>query len=173
MLVSTEKLTKQYGELTALNECSLQIQSGTVFGLLGPNGAGKTTLLRLLLGFLFPTHGSASINGYDCHRESKKARGCLTYLPGDAQLFGAMKGRKVLKFFSQVRIHIANHNQTDISAAAHAFKSSCAAMGTEKMTRYCDKLENLPSFDEKEAKDLMANLEDEYRIVIKALKSQV
>lgn len=102
-LVKTERLTKTFGEFTALQECDLEIYRGQVFGLLGPNGAGKTTLLRLVLGFLFPTSGRVSIGGYDSHSQTVDAHRKLSYLPADAQLFGAMKGRKVLKFFSQIR----------------------------------------------------------------------
>ena len=102
-LVKTEQLSKVFGEFTALHSCDLEIEYGNVFGLLGPNGAGKTTLLRLILGFLFPTRGKSSIAGFDSHLQTVEAHGKLSYLPADAQLFGAMKGRKVLKFFSQVR----------------------------------------------------------------------
>lgn len=103
MLVKTEKLSKKFGSFTALQSCDLEIEAGLVFGLLGPNGAGKTTLLRTMLGFLFPTQGRCEIAGYDCHLQTVEAHKKLSYLPGDAQLFGAMKGRKILKFFSQVR----------------------------------------------------------------------
>lgn len=103
MLVRTENLTKTFGEFKALRDCSLEIEPGIVFGLLGPNGAGKTTLLRLILGFMFPTRGSATVDGFDCHSQSVEAHTRLTYLPGDAQLFGSMKGKKVLKFFARLR----------------------------------------------------------------------
>jgi len=69
-VVETIELTKRYGRLTALNDCSLRVHAGEVFGLLGPNGAGKTTLLRLLLGYLRPTSGRASVVGHDCFRHA-------------------------------------------------------------------------------------------------------
>lgn len=103
VLVRTKNLSKNFGEFRALRDCSLEIEPGIVFGLLGPNGAGKTTLLRLILGFMFPTNGSASVDGFDCHSQSVDAHSRLTYLPGDAQLFGSMKGKKVLKFFARLR----------------------------------------------------------------------
>ncbi len=103
MLVRTKNLSKTFGEFKALRDCSLEIEPGIVFGLLGPNGAGKTTLLRLVLGFMYPTHGSATVDGFDCHSQSVEAHSRLTYLPGDAQLFGSMKGKKVLKFFARLR----------------------------------------------------------------------
>ena len=103
MLLETHCLTKRYRELTALNECTLSVKSGEIFGLLGPNGAGKTTLLRLLLGFLKPTSGTATIAGLDCRTQSLDVRRQVAYLPGDARLFRQMRGRDVLAFFADVR----------------------------------------------------------------------
>lgn len=74
-----------------------------MFGLLGPNGAGKTTLLRLLLGYIQPTSGRATIGGLDCQRQSVAARQLVSYLPGEARLYRGMRGRDVLRFFAQVR----------------------------------------------------------------------
>ena len=56
-LVQTNALTKRFGKFTALDQCTLEIPQGEVFGLLGPNGAGKSTLIRLLLGLYNPTSG--------------------------------------------------------------------------------------------------------------------
>jgi len=103
MLVETFHLTKRYGPFTALDDCSLQIDAGEVFGLLGPNGAGKTTLLRLLMGFLRPTSGRASIAGLDCWRQSVGVHRHTAYLPGDVHLFPRLRGRAVLDFFVGMR----------------------------------------------------------------------
>jgi len=103
MFIETRQLTKRYGSITALEDCTLGIRRGEVFGLLGPNGAGKTTLLRLLLGYLTPTSGGATIDGLDCHHQSVQVRQRTSYLPGEARLFRQMRGRKVLKFFAEVR----------------------------------------------------------------------
>jgi ABC-2 type transport system ATP-binding protein len=86
-----------------LDNCSLGVESGEVFGLLGPNGAGKTTLLRLLLALLHPTSGSARIAGLDCFRDSVRVRRSVSYLPGEARLFRQMRGRDVLRFFAEIR----------------------------------------------------------------------
>jgi ABC-2 type transport system ATP-binding protein len=103
MLVETQALTKRYRALTALDACTMGVDHGEVFGLLGPNGAGKTTLIRLLLGYLKPTSGSATINGLDCHAESVAVRRVVSYLPGEPRLFRQMRGRDVLKFFAEIR----------------------------------------------------------------------
>ena len=103
MLVATHGLTKRYGDFTALDDCSLGVPAGETFGLLGPNGAGKTTLLRLLLGFIAPSAGTATVAGHDCARESVAVRAATAYLPGEARLFRRMSGHEVLDFFADLR----------------------------------------------------------------------
>lgn len=102
-LIEVRGLTKRFGAFLALDSCSLRVERGEVFGLLGPNGAGKSTLIRLLMGFLGPTAGSATIGGRDCHRERVAVHRETAYLPGDARLFRSMNGRQVLRFFATVR----------------------------------------------------------------------
>ncbi|MFM8702734.1 MAG: ABC transporter ATP-binding protein, partial [Planctomycetia bacterium] len=103
MLVRTEHLTKRYGGFTALDGCSLSVPEGAIFGLLGPNGAGKTTLLRLLMGYITPTAGAATVAGFDCVRESLEVRARTAYLPGESRLFRRMNGHRVLDFFAGLR----------------------------------------------------------------------
>jgi ABC-2 type transport system ATP-binding protein len=62
-MLEAKNLTKTYGTLTALNNLNLTIEAGEIFALLGQNGAGKTTTINLFLGFIEPTHGTASIHG--------------------------------------------------------------------------------------------------------------
>jgi ABC-2 type transport system ATP-binding protein len=103
VIVETHQLTKTYGSLAALAECSLAIEAGEVYGFLGPNGAGKTTLLRLLLGYLRPTSGWARIGGFDCQRQSVSVRRLVAYLPAEASMFPHMRGRDALAFFADIR----------------------------------------------------------------------
>ena len=104
-MVMTDGLTKRYGDFTALNQCSLSVGRGEIFGLLGPNGAGKTTLIRLLLGYLQPTSGDLSIDGFDPRHDGVSLRERVSYLPGDARLPRHMRGKNVLKFFSDMHPH--------------------------------------------------------------------
>ena len=103
MYVETQSLTKQYGDFTALDSFTFGVRQGEVLGLLGPNGAGKTTLLRLLMGYLKPTSGTASIDGLDCYHRSFDVHRRVSYLPGEARLFRTMRAREVIDFFTSVR----------------------------------------------------------------------
>lgn len=101
-IVQIERLTKRYGDFTALDDCRLEVVRGEVFGLLGPNGAGKTTLIRLMLGFLQPTSGRCLVDGFDPHVDGVGLRERVAYLPGDARLPRHMRGGGVLKFFAEM-----------------------------------------------------------------------
>lgn len=122
MLIQTDLLSKRYGQLAALSECSFDVPRGEILGLLGPNGAGKTTLLRLLLGYLQPTSGVARIDGLDCYRQSVAVHRQLAYLPGDARLFRQLNGRQTLQFFARLRraslersLRLADRLQLDLT----------------------------------------------------------
>src|ERR1700689_1175022 len=103
MIVVTDQLTKDYGRFRALDNLNLTTTPGEIFGLLGPNGSGKSPAIRLLLGFLRPTSGKATIAGHDCWRESVAARRNISYLPGELRLYENMTGRQLISFLSQLR----------------------------------------------------------------------
>ena len=65
-VIQIDQLTKQYGEFTALDALSMQVEQGQIMGFIGPNGAGKTTTIKILVGLLKPTSGRATIAGADC-----------------------------------------------------------------------------------------------------------
>ena len=84
-MISTENLTKKFGEITAVDQLSLEVQEGEVFGFLGPNGAGKTTTVRMLSCLIGPTSGKAQVNGFSVGLQDKDIRrsvGILTETPG-------------------------------------------------------------------------------------------
>ena len=101
--VSIEKLTKHYGKLVALDNVSLQISSGEVFGLLGPNGAGKSTLLKTLVGILRPTSGTIKIDEIDIVREPEKAKRMIGYLPENPSLYTGLTTQEFLQFIGKIR----------------------------------------------------------------------
>ena len=100
--ITTEKLTKRFGDLVALNGVDLAVSRGEVFGFLGPNGAGKSTTIRLLLGFLHPTSGGASILGMDIRRHHLDIMRRIGYLPSNAAFDEVVTGVQALDELARV-----------------------------------------------------------------------
>jgi ABC-2 type transport system ATP-binding protein len=101
--IRTTALTKRYGRARGIEDVSLQVGHGEVFGFLGPNGAGKTTTIRLLLDLIRPTAGSASVLGHDAQRESMEVRRRCSYLPGELRLPDRASARDFLAHLSRIR----------------------------------------------------------------------
>ncbi|RCG23387.1 ABC transporter ATP-binding protein [Sphaerisporangium album] len=104
-VVETEGLTKFYGKRRGLEDLTLQIRPGEVFGYLGPNGAGKTTTLRMLLDVIRPTRGTVRVLGSDPRDASIRRR--IGYLPGELALEGREKAGEYLRFLAGVRGGVA------------------------------------------------------------------
>ena len=102
-MIKVEHLTKRFGRHTAVSDASFEVGQGEVVGFLGPNGAGKTTTIRMLTGFLPPSSGAASVDGFDVFRESLQARSRIGYLPESVPLYRDMRVREYLKFRAQLK----------------------------------------------------------------------
>lgn len=102
-IIKMEQLSRRYGRRVGIDAVDLDIPEGETFGFLGPNGAGKTTTIRILLGFLRPTHGHASIFGMDCWRKSPHIKREVGYLPGDLRLYSWFTGRTALEIVGRIR----------------------------------------------------------------------
>ncbi|HEY7024441.1 MAG TPA: ATP-binding cassette domain-containing protein [Candidatus Limnocylindrales bacterium] len=90
--IQTRDLTKNFGDVLAVNALSLSVQTGTVFGLLGPNGAGKTTTIRMLTTLLPITSGEASVAGFSVSREAEQVRQSIGYVPQLLSTDGTLTG---------------------------------------------------------------------------------
>ena len=99
--VSTAGLTKRYGTLTAVDDLTLTVEAGEVFGFLGPNGAGKSTTIRLLLGLARPTRGTASVFGIPA-AEVEQAHRWLAYVPADVSLWPGLTGMEILELLARL-----------------------------------------------------------------------
>jgi ABC-2 type transport system ATP-binding protein len=98
-----DRLTKRYGVRRGIEDVTLKVEPGEVFGFLGPNGAGKTTTIRTMLDLLRPTVGNASLLGLDSHRDVLEIHRRVGYLPGDFSAYRRMTGRGYLEFFAALR----------------------------------------------------------------------
>ncbi len=90
-VVKTEALTKKYGDFTALDNLSIELQAGQILGFIGPNGAGKTTTIKILVGLSKPTSGTASICGVNCTVETRKIKRLVGYMPDTFGLYENMR----------------------------------------------------------------------------------
>jgi ABC-2 type transport system ATP-binding protein len=97
-MISTDGLTKRFGDNVAVNSLALDVPRGEFFSFLGPNGAGKTTTIKMLVGLLRPTGGRASIGGFDVTKNPVEAKRLIGYIPDHPFLYEKLTGREFLCF---------------------------------------------------------------------------
>ena len=100
--ISIRGLTKRYGRTPAVDNLTLDVLPGEIFGFLGLNGAGKTTTIRILLDLVRPTSGAAFVLGHHCRSDGLAARAAIGYLPGEIAYYGDMTGRQVLDLLDRL-----------------------------------------------------------------------
>jgi ABC-2 type transport system ATP-binding protein len=110
--IETRKLTKHYGEITAVDHIDLQVWKGEIFGFLGPNGAGKTTTIRMLVGLTTPSEGSARIQGYDIQKEMLQVKRCVGVVPETSNLYNELTVWDNLHFMAGL-YHVPKHERKD------------------------------------------------------------
>ncbi|HEX7975503.1 MAG TPA: ABC transporter ATP-binding protein [Anaerolineales bacterium] len=97
-LIKTQNLVKRYGDKAAVNDVSLDVYGGEIFGFLGPNGAGKTTTIKMLVGLLQPTSGTVGVGGFDVQAQPMQAKAASGYVPDEPNLYPKLSGRELLRF---------------------------------------------------------------------------
>lgn len=100
--VTIDKLTKDFGKFRAVDEVTLNVQSGEIFGFLGANGAGKTTTIRMLCGLLLPSSGSGTVAGLDIFRDTEQIKRNIGYMSQKFSLYGDLTGAENLHFYGSV-----------------------------------------------------------------------
>ncbi len=100
--IRIDGLAKYYGTVIGVEDLSLQVERGEVFGFLGANGAGKTTTIRILLDLLRPYRGAAAVLGFDCQRDSLRARRHIGYLPGELPVYPDLSAGAYLNYLSKL-----------------------------------------------------------------------
>lgn len=101
-VIQTNRLTKKFGQFTALNGVNLEVNEGEVFGFIGPNGAGKSTTIRILLGMLRATEGEAKVFGKDAWKDAVEIHKRIAYVPGDVNLWPNVTGGEVIDIFMKM-----------------------------------------------------------------------
>src|SRR5262244_2837665 len=102
-MIEVERLTKNYGPVTAIRDVSFAVAPGEVVGFLGPNGAGKSTTMKILSCFMPATAGTAKVAGFDVFSQSLEARRRLGYLPENAPLYGDLPVAAYLDFVAEIK----------------------------------------------------------------------
>jgi len=97
-VIEIKNLTKFYGKNRGIEDVSLSVREGEIFGFIGPNGAGKSTTIRLLLSLIYPTSGSAEIFGRDCIKYGHEIRNDIGYLPSEVFYYDKMKVKDLLRY---------------------------------------------------------------------------
>ena len=97
-MIRLTSLTKRYGSFTAVDDISLSVPPGELFGFLGPNGAGKTTTLRMIAGILKPTAGTIEIGGIDIEKDPIAAKSKLGFIPDRPFIYEKLTGIEFLRF---------------------------------------------------------------------------
>ncbi len=102
-MIEVNKLTKQFGQVLAVDNISFHVKKGEVVGFLGPNGAGKSTTMRILTTYIPATSGTASVAGFDVMNDSMQVRENLGYLPENVPLYPEMRVSEYLQFRAQLK----------------------------------------------------------------------
>lgn len=100
--IRTFELTKNFGDLVAVNHVSFEVRQGEIFGFLGPNGAGKTTTIRMLVGLTTPSEGTATVNGYDIQKEIVEIKRRVGVVPETSNLYDELTAWENLLFMSRL-----------------------------------------------------------------------
>lgn len=103
-MINIRNISKSYnkGAVKAVDNLSLQVKRGEIFGFLGPNGAGKTTTIKMIVGLLTPDEGSIEVKGFDNRTRTLEAKGNIGYVPDNPDLYDRLTGMEYLNFMADV-----------------------------------------------------------------------
>lgn len=101
-VIQAGKLTKRFGNFTAVDNVSFYVSKGEIFGFLGANGAGKTTAMRMLCGLSLPTSGTASVAGFDVYKENEKIKRSIGYMSQKFSLYEDLTVKENIRFYAGI-----------------------------------------------------------------------
>lgn len=101
-VIKTDKLTKRFGDFTATNEITFEVEKGEIFGFLGANGAGKTTAMRMLCGLSIPSSGTATVAGFDVYRQTEAIKKNIGYMSQRFSLYEDLTVQENIRFFGGI-----------------------------------------------------------------------
>lgn len=102
-MIEVKNITKKYGSFTAVDNISFKIEEGEIIGLLGPNGAGKSTTMNMITGYIEPTEGEISIEGFNISRKPKKAKSQIGYMPEGVPLYSDLTVKEFVTYMAELK----------------------------------------------------------------------
>ena len=116
-MIEVKNVTKKYGNFTAVDNISFEVNDGEVVGLLGQNGAGKSTTLNMITGFIEPTDGTISINSYDIVKDAKKAKKHIGYMPENVPLYSELTVKEFVTYMAELKLVERSKRKEEIQKA--------------------------------------------------------
>jgi ABC-2 type transport system ATP-binding protein len=101
-VITAHKLTKKFGDFTAVDHISFDVHKGEIFGFLGANGAGKTTAMRMLCGLSLPTSGKATVAGFDVYKKNEKIKKSIGYMSQKFSLYEDLTVKENMEFYGGI-----------------------------------------------------------------------
>ena len=102
-MIEITNVTKKYGNFTAVDDISFTIQNGEIIGFLGPNGAGKSTTMNMITGYIEPTEGTITVNGYDIQKKPQKAKKQIGYMPEGVPWYQDLTVKEFVTYMAELK----------------------------------------------------------------------
>jgi ABC-2 type transport system ATP-binding protein len=102
IVIKTDKLTKKFGDFTAVSEITFEVDKGEIFGFLGANGAGKTTAMKMLIGISIPTSGNANVAGFDIYKQTEQIKKSIGYMSQKFSLYEDLSINENIQLFGGI-----------------------------------------------------------------------
>lgn len=113
-MIEVKKVTKKYGNFTAVDNITFNVKDGEVVGLLGQNGAGKSTTMNMITGFIEPTEGTIIINGYDIMKKSLKAKKQIGYMPENVPLYPELTVKEFVSYMAELKLVVRKERKQEV-----------------------------------------------------------
>jgi len=132
--IVTENLVKKFEDVTAVDEISLEVPQGELFGLLGPNGAGKSTTINILCGLVKPTSGTATVGGYDVQKKTAEVKELIGVCPQETAIYPYLTGEENVELFGN--LHMIDKKTLKTRSAMLLDKMGLAEDAKRKASKY-------------------------------------
>ncbi|PKM98947.1 MAG: hypothetical protein CVU79_00055 [Elusimicrobia bacterium HGW-Elusimicrobia-3] len=126
-MIEIKNLTKSFGNFKAVDDLSLSVAPGEIFGFLGPNGAGKTTTVKILSGIMRPTSGSVSVAGFDVAASPLEAKRRMAYIPDEPFVYPKLTGWEFMRFIGDIYAVPAAEQKKRIPELLETFELTAAS----------------------------------------------